>query len=513
MTKVLWTQKQDVGPSGRGGHAIAYDPARERVLLFGGRAGGGTLQGDTWEWDGGDWTQVADTGPDARSGHALAFDSNRQRMVLFGSEAAGALRADTWEWDGADWTQLADTGPDARSGHALAYDSNRQRTVLFGGEAAGSSLRADTWEWDGADWTQVADTGPDARSRHALAYDSNRQRTVLFGGEAPPDLRADTWGWDGAEWTQVADMGPGPSHYPAMTFGAGLTLLFGGVTSPPPPVAAEALSRLSWEWDGEHWTLRQDMGPAPRWGHALAFDSARGRAVLFGGFSALPADPEVADSILGDTWEASLEEIPVEPPAVALVSFVLNPDTVIGGGSAGGGGDVSFEVGLDGPAPPGGVQVDIFFEQNLVLSVFVAEGQGSGSQTLPMPAGQPLGDYPLEAKLGEVSLTAVLHVVPGAAPVSLASFAINPDTIALTVPPGTAISFEVGLDGPAPPGGVTVAILGPASVDPVIVLEGSSTGSQTLAWDPVLLPGPATYQFAAQLGAASLAADLHVVPG
>jgi hypothetical protein len=366
MAKVLWTQKQDVGPSARGGHATTYDAARQRVMLFGGRATGGTVQGDTWEWDGQDWTQVADTGPDARSGHALAFDANRQRALLFGGEAAGsALRADTWEWDGHDWTQVADTGPDARSGHALAFDSNRDRAVLFGGEAAGSARRADTWEWDGGDWTQVADTGP------------------------------------------------GPSLAFAMTFGGEATLLFGGVRSTPPPLVAEELSRLSWDWDGAHWTLRQDIGPAPRWGHALAFDSARGRAVLFGGFSLLPADPGVADSVLGDTWEASLEEIPAEVPgpAVALVSFTLNPDTIpaipIGGQPAS---VVSFEVGLDGPAPPGGLQVDVFQEGTVFFSIFVAEGETTGSQTDELTAG--VGDYVLEARLGESSLRAVLHVVP-----------------------------------------------------------------------------------------------------
>jgi Galactose oxidase, central domain len=324
MATVLWTQKQDVGPSARGGHAIAYDAARQRVVLFGGRAAGATPQGDTWEWDGENWTQVADTGPDPRAGHALAFDANRQRAVLFGGEAGeSALRGDTWEWDGEDWTQVADTGPDARLGHALAFDTTRQRALLFGGEA-GSGLQADTWEWDGEDWTQVADTGPEARRGHALAFDTTRQRAVLFGGAEASGLRADTWEWDGATWTQKADTGPGPSLAPAMTFGVSATLLFGGVTSPPALVAVETLSpaaaavqvlsRLSWEWDGELWTLRQDMGPAPRWGHALAFDSARVRAVLFGGFSALPADPDVADSVLADTWETPLVETPVDGP-------------------------------------------------------------------------------------------------------------------------------------------------------------------------------------------------------
>src|SRR5919109_2801133 len=425
MPKVLWTQKQDVGPRARGGHAIAYGEVAQRVVLFGGRAGGGTLQGDTWYWDGADWTQVADTGPDARSGHALASDANRHRGVLFGGEAAGsALRADTWEFDGTDWTQVADTGPDARSGHALASDAIRQRTVLFGGEATGSARRSDTWEWDGADWTQVADTGPDARSGHALAYDADRGRTVLFGGRAGDGSRADTWEWDGSEWTQAADMGPSPSSSPAMTFGGGTTLLFGGVTSPATPVAAEMLSRLSWEWDGALWTLRQDMGPTARWGHALAFDSARGRPVLFGGFSALPADPGVADSVLADTWEASLEALPGPGPgpepgaAPALVSFTLDPDTVTVSGAAGGPEPpCTFTVGLDGPALAGGVSVDILSAppgpSTPLFPIFVPEGAMTGSLTISIPAELTPGNYEFMAQLGPDVQFATLQVVLG----------------------------------------------------------------------------------------------------
>jgi hypothetical protein len=30
------------------------------------------------------WTQVADTGPSARFGHALTFDAARKRVLLFG---------------------------------------------------------------------------------------------------------------------------------------------------------------------------------------------------------------------------------------------------------------------------------------------------------------------------------------------------------------------------------------------------------------------------------------------
>jgi hypothetical protein len=82
------------------------------------------------------WTQKQDIGPKPRSGHALAFDAARGRIVLFGGDAAGSLFNDTWEWDAENWTQVADSGPSARQGLAMAYDTSRQRIVLFGGESA-----------------------------------------------------------------------------------------------------------------------------------------------------------------------------------------------------------------------------------------------------------------------------------------------------------------------------------------------------------------------------------------
>src|SRR5205814_2490265 len=100
MATVLWTQKQDIGPRPRAGHAMIYDAARQRVVLFGGDSLGAPLFGDTWEWDGENWTQVQDMGPSARVFHAMAHDSSRGRSVLFGGQTAVGLIGDTWEWDG-----------------------------------------------------------------------------------------------------------------------------------------------------------------------------------------------------------------------------------------------------------------------------------------------------------------------------------------------------------------------------------------------------------------------------
>jgi hypothetical protein len=44
------------------------------------------------------------------------------------------------------------------------------------------------------------------------------------------------------------------------------------------------------------WTQRSGFGPAPRGSHSMAYDSNRGRVVLFGGISA-------DGRFFGDTWE------------------------------------------------------------------------------------------------------------------------------------------------------------------------------------------------------------------
>src|SRR5436309_145576 len=91
-----------------------------------------------------------------RDRHAMAYDSARGRVVLFGGSGLG----DTWEWDGTSWTQRASSGPPPRYKHAMAYDSARGRVVLFGGDGAAGPYLADTWEWDGTAWTQRSPSGP-----------------------------------------------------------------------------------------------------------------------------------------------------------------------------------------------------------------------------------------------------------------------------------------------------------------------------------------------------------------
>jgi hypothetical protein len=356
MPPFFWTQKQDIGPSSRTNHGLAYDGARQRVLLFGGDPGGPPLS-DTWSWDGALWTQVADTGPSARHSLTIAFDGARQRVLLFGGASGAVLFADTWTWDGTEWTQVADTGPSARGGHALAYDSARARVVLFGGRTAANPL-GDTWEWDGTEWTQVQDVGPSGRCAHAMAFDPTASRVVLFGGAGANGTGLnDTWLWDGADWTQATNTGPDPRAAFAMVAGTTI-VLFGGVNSIDPgfPSANRIIYGDSWRWDGNAWTKVQDIGPAPRWGHGMAFRSDAGRILLVGGSSVFGhgQDASLQAGVMRDTWEHPEVADQTASGGVEVANVAVIPDFVTNMGDV-----MDVTVTLTQPAPAGGATLDV----------------------------------------------------------------------------------------------------------------------------------------------------------
>lgn len=477
MATVLWTQKQDVGPAPRFGHAMAYDRGRERVVLFGGQADGAMAR-DTWEWDGRDWTQVQNAGPAARVGHALAYDDARGRVVLFGGlDAANTRFRDTWAWDGSDWTQLQDVGPSPRSAHAMADDPGRDRVILFGGDPGGA-LAGDTWEWDGAEWTQVQDVGPSARAGHAMAYEAGRAVVVLVGGRGDDGAPlGDTWSWNGAAWSQEQDIGPPPTDGGALAPIGATLLLFGGALGD----GANGLSGESWEWSGSLWTRRQDIGPAPRRGHAMAFDEGRSRPVLFGGLGATDGSRTAAPGdALGDTWEATIGGAmggPGEPgDGPELVGLAADPPMIVEGEPW------RVVITLSDPAPPGtAIQLEIVglgAAGDYPLTEGATETIVEGGPLMP-------GDYTIRATLGSTSLTAQLTVTAGTGPLepAVASISVEPPTVGF----GATITVTVTLQSPAPQD-LDVPVQWPqrAGVITVPVPAGATSGGTTLDIDPAV---------------------------
>jgi hypothetical protein len=317
---------------------MAFDSTRNVTVLFGGSQGGNNgpthYFEDTWEFNGTAWANVSPTTgtagtdwPAARQGHKMVYDSGRSVVMLFGGmfDSQAVEYNDVWEWNGTTWTDVSPTTgtagvnfPEVRRHHAMAYDSARGVVVMHGGTSnQASTIFDDTWEWNGAagTWTEVTPTGtagtdfPEVRRNHALVYDSLRGVVILFGGADQSTWYQDTWIWDGFEWIEVSPGGTAGVNFPVarrhlrMVYDAnrGVTVLFGGedINKNPP------FFNDTWEFDGFTWSKVSMKGgtagtnhPTGRRGQAMAYDSTRGKVVLFGG-------NETSDDewCIYDTWE------------------------------------------------------------------------------------------------------------------------------------------------------------------------------------------------------------------
>jgi hypothetical protein len=286
---VLWLPAPPSdAPSPRYTYRMAYDAARQVIILFGGFDGSASL-GDTWEWDGAVWTEKHPAqSPPARHAHAMAYDPVSETIILFGGMVDGVGRAnDTWAWDGVNWTQqFPVTQPASRSGHSMTSNGAAGRILLFGGRS-NSGLLADSWLWDGAngEWVQKFPTNaPSAREEHELAAAANG-RLLLFGGIDDSAQRLnDTWIWEYATetWTAAAPLhSPPPRSSAGMAYDPanGYTLLSGGAYGN----GVNDLLADSWAWDGGDWTLLHDASaPPPAVYNALGYKGS-GQSILSGG--------------------------------------------------------------------------------------------------------------------------------------------------------------------------------------------------------------------------------------
>jgi hypothetical protein len=286
-------------PVSTGFVAMCYDPVRARTVMNMGSGSAGL--NETWEFDGSAWVHLASGPMDTFTDFAMAYDGARGETILFGGHGySGIPVSTTWAWNAAagEWVERSQTAPRALLGHAMAFDQGRGRVVLFGG-GDGTTLNGNTWGWDGSSWAVRATTGPSARSGHSMSYDPVRGRTVLFGGFSSTSQVAapETWEWDGAAWSLRSSSGLAARGRAAMVYdlSRGRTMLFGGSLFQTPFSALPDMTETA-EWDGNTWTASTPTGPGVRSGAAMRHDAARGKTILFGG--SLPAGNGVA----GDTW-------------------------------------------------------------------------------------------------------------------------------------------------------------------------------------------------------------------
>ena len=349
-TGASWSQLAPLGPlpALRCDFATIYDPNGDRMLVFGGFDGvspPSSRRSDLWQLSlsgSPQWTELSPgAGPSARSGHRAAYDPVRQRMIVYGGYDVNFV-SDTWALAlvGAPaWTNLAPPGalPGARVEHAVEYEPSGDRLVIYGGydDPNNTHVLGDAWALplgSPQPWALVSSGGPE-RWGFAVIHDPIRHEMVVFGGIfeglGSESLTADTFAlelFDRPTW----------SYYPNIYGPAVVTpsavydptrqrmVVFGGAQS---------------DYYNEVWVLT--LGAVPGWMqldptgplppkrrlHAAVYDQATDRMIVFGGFDGTNRNDTWSLQFSGATGAAWSQILPAGPlpPGRADFGMVLDP--------------------------------------------------------------------------------------------------------------------------------------------------------------------------------------------
>ncbi len=192
-------------PSPRRGHSLTYDPVRNRMIVFGGVVGLRRVDAEVWalSLDGApSWATLQPSGgpPNARQSHSAIYDPANDRIVVFGgADSVGNAYRDVWSlWlsPSPRWEQMtAGAGPRERHSHSAVYDPTRRRMLLFGG---GIPALNDLWSLSLSDnpaWEEILIQGqrPGIRREHSAIFHSDSDAMVVFGGFDGNQYLNDTW--------------------------------------------------------------------------------------------------------------------------------------------------------------------------------------------------------------------------------------------------------------------------------------------------------------------------------
>ncbi len=311
LEQPMWARHEQDAPGARMVPALAYDPVRDRVVMFGGGHSSAAPDNVTWELAGDTWIRrYPARSPPGRVGGAMAYDASRGVMVLFG----GYNNNDTWEWDGTNWSLAvpAGLGPPARMYPAMAYDARRHRVVMTGGgyvDLQSNSWTLDnsgTWEWDGSAWSKGDSVG--GRVGQAMTFNPVSGHVVLYGlSQSSAEADASLLEWDGSSWTDITAAGPSLTGV-NMVFDPtlGTLILAGGYGN-----------TTTYKLTASGWTaLAGAMLPA-RGFTGLVARTTRGDLFAFGGGADYLEFPS-STAHFGDSWHRDAAGWSVLPVAPAL---------------------------------------------------------------------------------------------------------------------------------------------------------------------------------------------------
>jgi hypothetical protein len=209
-----WSRITVSGAQARTEHSAVYWPAKDAMIVFGGRQTAETrsVVNTTLVLTLGAnpaWSNLAAEGspPSARMGHSAVYDADGDRMIVFGgtrdnSTGSNEVWALNLAGDMPTWEQLEPTGeaPTGRYEHAAVYVPGRQWMIVYGGTRNGSSELADATALDLSvappRWIALDPTGdprPPALQGLAGVYSTVRGNPVFYGGQTSGTARDQAW--------------------------------------------------------------------------------------------------------------------------------------------------------------------------------------------------------------------------------------------------------------------------------------------------------------------------------
>lgn len=481
LATAAWTQLSPTGgpPSPRQFPAVAYDPPRDRMVVFGGNGDEGTVLDPLWSLSLGStpaWTDLGGRRPPNRWDAATAFDPTRQIMWIQGGqgwvESGPLVHTDLWSLPTGSttgWSQPLTTGTQLkRYGHSAVYDALRDRLVFFGGNDSTSNLN-DTWALTLSGtpaWSQLSPSGtlPAARLYHSAVYDAVNDRMVIFGGNTGMGTLNDSWALSfagGPVWTELSPTGtPPPSLWAqsaALDADANRLIIFGGQTFGELSNGVYALSLTG----SPAWVelLPAGIPPAPRqWASMVSLGT---RMLVFGGDTT-----GVGGGATNDTWLLSLYPTPswrqldvgpLFPPARWGSCVAFDPTTFYFAIFAGSGtnmeGSDTWILQLDQVVP--------------TLASLVSANARDGRVELAWEISSPVASATVYRNVGDGLWTALDRVAPdGTSRITYVDLDVIAGSrygyrLGLPLPGGEAFAGEIWVDVPeAVSGGAQFALRG-----------------------------------------------------
>jgi hypothetical protein len=321
-------------PIGRIGGSAVYDEKRNRMVFFGGKSGGHTLD-DTWEMTFSmyrtSWRQLGKFKPEiaplSRCHHSAVCFPEKNVMIVWGGFHIGSVRdrvlddlwcfdLDTDKWYEIDQSVLT---PPKRTLHSAIYFVRNSKMYIFGGcktlSRTNSNVYGDMWALDlntfskslmkknklELVWEQYSFKQhiPRARYGHLALYHPVKECMYLFGGFGGTKPFTDIWTFspNGGGWKQIgcrnesrdADSN---SENTAFCIRGNIIYIYSGGISP---------TKTLWTFDTitEKWQAIQLGGGSgsgkkgispPRWKSTFAYNNAESKLVLYSGSPGLKHD-------------------------------------------------------------------------------------------------------------------------------------------------------------------------------------------------------------------------------